>query len=200
MDIPENPPAESEKALRPIDGGLIRLFIENQSSFKAFLRRQLPSDAIAEDLLQQGLLKAIKGDSSLAEKESAVAWFYRILRNSLTDFYRSRAAEGRKNDALLQDLLVSGEDHVPSMDAEMRKDICACMNQLIPALKPEYAELIQRIDLGEEAPSDVAESTGITYNNLMVRLHRARHALRVSLERTCGVCTKHGCLDCTCKS
>jgi RNA polymerase sigma-70 factor (ECF subfamily) len=31
-----------------------------------------------------------------------------------------------------------------------------------------------------------------------VRLHRARQALRNNLEQACGVCTKHGCLNCTC--
>jgi RNA polymerase sigma-70 factor (ECF subfamily) len=31
-----------------------------------------------------------------------------------------------------------------------------------------------------------------------VRLHRARQALRNSLEQACGVCTKHGCLNRTC--
>jgi RNA polymerase sigma-70 factor (ECF subfamily) len=31
-----------------------------------------------------------------------------------------------------------------------------------------------------------------------VRLHRARQALKRELERSCGTCATHGCLDCTC--
>ena len=34
----------------------------------------------------------------------------------------------------------------------------------------------------------------------MVRLHRARKALRLRLEETCRACADHGCLDCTCKA
>jgi DNA-directed RNA polymerase specialized sigma24 family protein len=77
-------------------GETIALLLGNQAAFKGFLRRRLPSDAAAEDLLQQGLLKAIRSSEGLTPKESVTAWFYRILRNSLTDYYRMRAAEGRK--------------------------------------------------------------------------------------------------------
>lgn len=31
-----------------------------------------------------------------------------------------------------------------------------------------------------------------------LRLHRARKQLRERLEATCRVCSKHGCLDCSC--
>jgi hypothetical protein len=117
---------------------------------------------------------------------------------ALTDFYRSRAADGRKVDGLLNELVVTGADSLPSPDSELMREICACMGRLIPTLKSEYADLVQRVDLGGEEPAAVAETAGITYNNLMVRLHRARQALRKSLEKSCGACTKHGCLDCTC--
>ena len=90
---------DTDQALKPLDGSLIRLFIDNQAVFKGFLRRHLPSDKIAEDLLQQGLLKAVKGEGSLLEKDNAVAWFYRILRNSLIDFI---APEARKSGSSMR--------------------------------------------------------------------------------------------------
>lgn len=65
-------------------------------------------------------------------------------------------------------------------------------------LRPAYADLIRRIDLEGESPAALAREFNITSNNLTVRLHRARQALRATLEDTCGICTKHGCLNCTC--
>jgi RNA polymerase sigma-70 factor (ECF subfamily) len=65
-------------------------------------------------------------------------------------------------------------------------------------MRPAYAHLIGRIDLRGELPADVAKEMKLTTNNLTVRLHRARQALRASLEQACGICTKHGCLNCTC--
>ena len=68
----------------------------------------------------------------------------------------------------------------------------------LPALKPDYATLLRRLDLNGEASAPVAASLGITRNNLIVRLHRARRQLRERLEQTCRLCAKHGCLDCHC--
>lgn len=184
--------------MKPLDKETISLFVRNQAAFKGFLRKRLPSEEAAEDLLQQSLLKAIRHGDSLSDKESTVAWFYAILRNSLIDFYRSRASEGRKTEAMLHEMASSGTDAQPAPDDELKGEICACLNRLLPSLKPEYAELVRRIDLGGESPAAVAEAEGITYNNLTVRLHRARQALRKSLELSCGACTLHGCLDCTC--
>jgi RNA polymerase sigma-70 factor (ECF subfamily) len=72
------------------------------------------------------------------------------------------------------------------------------MNDLIVTLKPEYAEILRRVDLGESRLDSVAAELGITANNATVRLHRARQALRQRLEQMCGVCAHHGCLNCTC--
>ena len=51
---------------------------------------------------------------------------------------------------------------------------------------------------GEDAETVWAEDLGITPNNATVRLHRARKALKRELERSCGTCATHGCLDCGC--
>jgi RNA polymerase sigma-70 factor (ECF subfamily) len=58
--------------------------------------------------------------------------------------------------------------------------------------------LLQRVDLDGASPKDAASALGLTLNNLNVRLHRARQRLREKLEATCQVCSKHGCLDCSC--
>jgi RNA polymerase sigma-70 factor (ECF subfamily) len=69
----------------------------------------------------------------------------------------------------------------------------------LPTLKPEYAELLRRVDLEERSVPEAAAEVGITPNNAGVRLHRARQALKHQLERSCGSCATHGCLDCSCQ-
>lgn len=168
------------------------IFVANQPKFLAFLRKHVRSEAEAEDLLQQGLLNAIRHQAEWDAKENILAWFYRILRNALTDHYRASAAEQRKQETL-QDVSAT------SIPQDERDPLCACFKDLLPSLKPEYAEALRRIDLEEEDPAKVAASLGVTGNNLTVRLHRARKSLKTRLEGVCGVCTRHGCLDCTCK-
>jgi RNA polymerase sigma factor (sigma-70 family) len=179
-----------ESEARP-EAESLDLFIANQPRFLAFLRRHVRDEAEAEDLLQQAMLKAIRRQGDWDGKENILAWFYRILRNALIDHYRSRAGNLRKAEALA----AAPPSGLPQED---RERLCACFHELLPSLKPEYSEVLRRVDLGEEDPTQVAASLGVTPNNLFVRLHRARQSLRKSLEKTCGVCTRHGCLDCTC--
>jgi DNA-directed RNA polymerase specialized sigma24 family protein len=98
-------------------------------------------------------------------------------------------AKREEEYALGQDTVMSAEDH---------STVCECFKELIPALKPEYAEVIEALDLREEDPGSVAERLGVTRANLKVRAHRARQQLKTRLEETCRMCAKHGCLDCSC--
>ena len=65
-------------------------------------------------------------------------------------------------------------------------------------LKPEYADVLWRADLIGESRESIAGALSISENNLRVRLHRARQALRQRLEETCRTCPIHGYLDCDC--
>ena len=176
---------------------MIQRLLEQESAFRVFLRRRVSDEAVAEDLLQQSMIRAVQSHHSVRNDDSVVAWFYRIIRHTLIDYYRSKDAEARRNEAFLQELTISGDDKQPPID-EMKATVCTCLHHLLPALHSNYAELIQRIDLNGESPKRVAKELKISQNNLTVRLHRARQALRASLEQSCGVCSKHGCLNCTC--
>ena len=69
---------------------------------------------------------------------------------------------------------------------------------LIETLKPEYAQALRRVELDGVSVKDFAIEANVTPNNASVRLFRAREALRLQVERSCGTCAKHGCFDCTC--
>lgn len=177
-------------------GETLKILIDGGAQFLAFLRKRLADPEAAEDLLQQCFVRALKVGDAAPGEASTVAWFYRVLQNALIDFYRHRGAEKRKIDAAELDAIAAQDYPLPE---ELRHDICRCMNRLLPSLHPAYAEIVRRVDLQEERPGDVAAALGLTKNNLTVRLHRGRQALKQSLQRTCGACADHGCLDCHCK-
>jgi RNA polymerase sigma factor (sigma-70 family) len=176
---------------------LMQRLLEHQQAFRGFLARRIDDQAMAEDLLQQSLMKALHHHHTLKNEDSAVAWFYRILRHAVIDYYRAKDAEARRGARFEQDAAVLEETLAPPPD-EVKAVVCSCLNRLLSALRPAYAELLQRVDLGEESLQSVAKELKITPNNATVRLHRARQALRESLEQACGICSKHGCLNCTC--
>src|SRR5688572_23111358 len=84
----------------------------------------------------------------------------------------------------------------PALDAV----ICECVYGLIPTLKAEYSDILRAVEMEGQGLADVAQRLAITPGNAAVRLHRARLALKGRLEGSCGTCTEHGCLDCTCKA
>lgn len=196
MNDPVDPP---DSPMRPLDPALIEQLVSNHARFLAFLSRRLPSRQVAEDLLQQSLQRAVQHAGELENETRVTAWFYRILRNTLIDYYRSRASEDRKLQGYLDELVGAGDDIERAPD-EIRGEVCACMGRLLPTLHAPYAELLQKIDLEGRSPDAVAEELGLSRATLNVRLHRAREALRKSLVVSCGTCTEHGCLDCTCES
>jgi RNA polymerase sigma-70 factor (ECF subfamily) len=174
----------------PPSAEVVARLVASHRDFLAFLQPRLPSRAVAEEVLQAAFVRALEKGGAIREAESAVAWFYRLLRNALVDYYRHSASEQRALDRQ------ATEAQIPS--TELDAVVCACMNTLLPTLKSEYAEVLRRVDLEEAPLSQVAAELDITPNNATVRLHRARQALKKQLERSCGTCATHGCLDCTC--
>ena len=169
------------------------VLVENVNEFVGFARRRLGNPDLAADVVQDSLLKALKAADQIRDQENAKAWFYRILRRTIIDLYRRRDARDKALQQLQREL-----DSPP--DAEEERVACACIERLLREMTPQYAVLLQRIDLNEEAPETVAANFGVNRGNLNVRVHRARQQLKRRLEENCRVCAKHGCLDCHCRT
>ena len=83
-------------------------------------------------------------------------------------------------------------------DIELDGAICNCLYKLLPTLKADYAEVVWRADILGEPRDRIAVSLGTTLNNVTVRIHRGRRALKKRLEEMCLTCPVHGFLDCRC--
>jgi RNA polymerase sigma-70 factor (ECF subfamily) len=170
---------------------LQRMLIENLATFRAFAQKRLGDSELAADVVQEAVLKTLRADTRLEAGDNVVAWFYRILRNTITDLHRRKSVQAKALEKF-------GHELDAGPDEEARDLICGCLKQLLPTLKPEYADVVRRIDFEEESPATVAASLGVTPGNLKVRLHRARQQLKERLVATCQMCADHGCLDCEC--
>lgn len=175
-----------------MDAPVEEVFLRHRGKLLGFIRKRVDDPDMAEDVLQEGLLKALQSVDDLREEERLVSWFYRILNNAIIDTYRKRSVEIRYLEAYARET-------EQELDAETQSEICACFRELLPSLKREYAEVIDRLELQPGDPQELARALNIRPNNLKVRRHRARQALKQRLEETCRTCAVHGCLDCTCQ-
>jgi RNA polymerase sigma factor (sigma-70 family) len=173
---------------------VVAVLVDNHRKFLSFLKGRIANPSDAEEILQAAFVKSIKKSDSIRNDESVVAWFYRLLRNAVVDYYRHRDAERRAMDHLAS-MVTETETHQPDIE----RAICRCVYDLLPTLKDDYSKLLMRVDLEGASITEVATETGMTANNTRVKLHRARKALLKQLQLSCGSCAEHGCLDCDCR-
>jgi RNA polymerase sigma factor (sigma-70 family) len=172
---------------------LVQTFVASHREFLAYVERRVGNRALAEDIVQDALVRSLdRGDEI---RESAVGWFYRVLRNAIIDRARKAKVEAGRLEKLAGELELTQHD-----DEELHNVVCGCVTALANTLKPEYAEALRRIDVEGLPVNAYADEAGISANNAGVRVFRAREALRKQLARACGTCATHGCLDCTCSS
>lgn len=183
--------AEADEALSE---DKVRVLVANHARFLAFLKPRVGSVETAEEILQAAFVKSLEKQDTIRDGESAVRWFFRLLRNALVDHYRHKGVELRGRERYAQE----NPESVSELETAIESEICACVDRLIPTLKAEYAEILRRVELEGRSVAQVAAELDVTPNNAAVRLHRAREALKKRLELTCGTCTEHGCLECTC--
>lgn len=164
--------------------------VANHREFLAFVEKRVGDRATAEEILQDAFVRTM--DKLDTVRDTAIGWFYRVLRNAIIDFYRRRAAAERRNDAYAQDEQLTADDE------ELHRVVCKCVAQLAGTLKPEYRAALERVEVDGVSVKDYADEAGISANNAGVRVFRAREALRKQVARSCGTCATHGCVDCTC--
>jgi RNA polymerase sigma factor (sigma-70 family) len=189
---------DRDKAAAGLSPAVLRVLVANHDRFLAFLARRVRRRDAAQEILQDAFVRSLARGGALREDESAVAWFYRLLRNALVDHARSESIQRRGLAALSRQVDSHHPDGAP--DQELLDAVCACVTGLVGTLRSDYATAIRRVDLDGQPLQDFAAATGITRGNAAVRLHRARQALRRRLEESCGACASHGCYQCECRA
>jgi len=184
----ERPPLEGPEMAKALSS-----LLEERQRFLRFLEPRVGDHGVAEDILQAAYMRALEHEGELGEQESVVGWFYRVLRNAVIDEYRRNSRHDTALGEWGRELERSG-----AQDKGLEDNICSCLRGVIDGMQPSYARLLQEVELGEQPLTEFAQRERISAGNAAVRAHRARAALRKRLEETCGMCSAHGCLNCSC--
>ncbi len=169
---------------------LARVLEEHRDDLLEFARRRVRDVATAEDVLGATVERAVSRIGELRDESAMLAWLYRTLRNAIVDHHRKMGVAGRATAQLAAEM----ETATPEPPGQA----CACVTEVANALKPEYAEALQRIEVQGQPVRSFAAEAGISRSNAAVRVFRAREALRRGVVATCGGCAETGCADCTC--
>ncbi|MEW6413638.1 MAG: sigma-70 family RNA polymerase sigma factor [Pseudomonadota bacterium] len=157
-------------------------------------RRQLHSDELAEDAVQDTLLAALTARERYAGDASPRTWLVGILKHKIVDIIRRRVREVelprddedeeavdalfRQNGHWAEPLRAWGNPQTEAELSQLRRILDDCADRL----KPLMAQVFSLREAGGMETEEICKELGITPTNCWVLLHRARLFMRQCLE------------------
>ena len=123
MSLPTEPALPESAERDPHEPDVLRLLLDNHAQFLGFLERRVGSRDEAEDILQEAFVRSIDRAELLRSPESAVAWFYRVLRNAIVDHHRRQGTQSRA----FARLAAETDGMAAGPDEELEAVACACV-------------------------------------------------------------------------
>lgn len=157
-----------------------------------FIRRRIPDEAEAEDLLQDVFAELVESYRMLKPVEQAAAWLFRVARNRITDLYRRKrpvsleeafgAAEANDDGEglLLADLLPAATDSPENR--LLRETLMEALSEALAELPENQREVFVWHELEDKSFNDMVAETGVPLKTLISRKHYAVKHLRKRLQ------------------
>ncbi len=155
---------------------------------------QVRDEHVAEDLVQETFLSALKARDSFRGQSSDRTWLIAILRNKICDHLRrvtrNRALyvrpdpERKDHEAWDEATLwlheVAGDCAHPGRRMEL-SELRRALEIALGELPPRIAVVFKLYEIDERSTPEICEQLKISESNLWVMLHRARKQLREQL-------------------
>jgi RNA polymerase sigma-70 factor (ECF subfamily) len=148
----------------------------HESELRAFLQSRIHDVPQAEDLLQDVFIKALAEGGKFCDLENARAWLFRVAKNQLIDFQRTR-----KEYDEISDKAVENNEKPPVAN------LATCLPVALGKMNAEDQEIIQRCDLDGMNQSDYAELKELSLTGAKSRIQRARKRLKDELRISCRI-------------
>ncbi len=146
----------------------------------------------AEDISQEVFIKAWKGIYEFRQDSTFASWLYRIAKNAVKDFVRSkerRPVPSENAESELERASLDGETPEQAvLNAEEKSEILA----VIDNLPPEQKEALTYRDLMGITYLEIAEITGVTVGTVKSRISRAREYVKKNISENPYFGNKYG--------
>ncbi|MGE5666689.1 MAG: sigma-70 family RNA polymerase sigma factor [Betaproteobacteria bacterium] len=152
-------------------------WLEHQSELKGYLIHRLADPALAEDLLQETFLRALRQGEAFCALDNPRAWLFQVARNAVADHLRLAKANVPLPDDLADEAPV-----IAPVDA-----LAECMEQVLSELPEADRDLLRRCDLEGMKLQDYADAHGLGLPAVKSRIQRTRQRMRDTLTRRCQV-------------
>jgi RNA polymerase sigma-70 factor (ECF subfamily) len=130
--------------------------------------------ALADDLVQDAMLKALKNARQLKNPEAIKGWLSKILANCWYDYLRRTRETVDLDNLPYEEISSEGDEHE-------QQDIVSRVRAMIATLPVGQRQVITLVDLAGFSYIEIAGILDIPVGTVMSRISRARNALRVKL-------------------
>lgn len=170
---PESPVLSIGERLPGADSGgpLTRLFESLRPDLLRFAQWLARDRAIAEDIVQESLLRAWRSREALKDPSAARPWLLTIVRRE-----HARLYERKRLELVPLEEIVETHAGADSTDAE---DDLFALRHAIMKLPLEYREPLVLQVLGGFTTEEIAQELSLSSTAVLTRLFRARNKLRV---------------------
>jgi RNA polymerase sigma-70 factor (ECF subfamily) len=161
------------------------IWLEFHDALLGFISRRVPSREVAEDLLQEVMLRIHRSAAEIERVDAVGSWVHAVARNAITDYYRS--ASTRRELAAGSDVGENVADEAETNPPEARGELAACVAPLLRHLSPSFREALTLTELEGLTQEDAAGRVGISLSGMKSRVQRARSQLKQVLVQCCEI-------------
>lgn len=156
-----------------------QLWTEYRTALHRFILNRINDPMLAEDIVQDVLIKAYQHLDTLKDLGKILAWLYQITRNAMVDYYRQH-----KPTEVLNELLIVQEMH---LGEEIEQELAQCLLPLVKQLPPPYRQAIMLSEIEGLTQQEVALKQGLSLSGAKSRVQRGRKMLKELVLKCCQV-------------
>ncbi|GAC1391615.1 MAG: RNA polymerase sigma factor SigZ [Ktedonobacteraceae bacterium] len=145
-----------------------------------FIRRRVPDEATAEDVLQEVFLKIHQHIETLKEVKKLESWVYQITRNAIIDSYRSKEVPTTALDTLE---VLSITEELP--DDDVVTELFPSVRAMIKSLPEHDRQALVLTEYQGLTQKELSERLGLSFSGAKSRVQRAREKLKQQLLDCC---------------
>ncbi|HEX2618662.1 MAG TPA: RNA polymerase sigma factor SigZ [Phototrophicaceae bacterium] len=145
-----------------------------------FIRRRVPDEQIADDLLQEVYLKIYTHITSLRDDRRLEAWVFQIARNAIIDYYRTRKPVDELDElseTIAAPDTVDIDDEIDEPD-DLSARLSEGVQKTIESLPEEYRQALILTEYEGLTQQELADRLGLSLSGAKSRVQRGRKLMR----------------------
>jgi RNA polymerase sigma-70 factor (ECF subfamily) len=168
--------------------GLFEIYDAHHEGVRRFIQATVRDAWVADDLVQETFLRALKKIDTLKEPSKLRSWIYSIALNLCRDHLRSRSVRPQDTEGRPEAVQILEQMPAPSSTeaALARHQMNTCIQDKIVMLSESQRTVLWLFDMDGFSQREIAQVLGISVQNVKVRLHRARKNFKKILQTHCA--------------